>query len=106
MEKFLELAGDYPGLSVTIPAAELEKFGSALVDKAICRYKNEIEAKEMAAKEEKLLTTREVAAKFGVCSKTIARMRQAGIIEAIPVGGLLKYRLSDCNRIMKDKAGA
>lgn len=102
MQDLLKLAGEHPGLSVTIPAAELEKFGSSLVENAIARYKNELQARELAESEEKLLTAREVAAKFGVCAKTITRWRKAGYIEPVPVGGLLKYRLSDCKRILEE----
>lgn len=102
MESIMELAGHYPGVAVTVPVAELERFGSTLVEKAIERYKNELEAKAIAEKEERLLTAREAAKLFGVCVKTVSRWRQAGYIEPVPVGGLFKYRLSDCQRILEE----
>ncbi len=97
----MEMAGNYPSVAVTVPVAELEKFGNTLVEKAIARYKDELEAREATEREEKLLTAREVAAKFGVCVKTVTRWRKAGYIEPVPVGGLFKYRLSDCRKIQE-----
>lgn len=99
MESIMEMAGNYPSVAVTVPVAELERFGNTLVEKAIARYKDELEAREKAEREEKLLTGREVAKKYNVCAKTVTRWRKAGYIEAVPVGGIFKYRLSDLKRM-------
>lgn len=96
----MNLARTFPGVSITIPAEELEKFGNDLIEGAIKRYREGFAAKEAEMHEEKLLTAKEVAKKFGVCAKTISRWRKAGIISPISVGGLLKYRNRDCQRII------
>ena len=102
----MELAKSFPGVSITIPAGELEKFGNALIEGTMKRYREDLAAREAEKQEEKLLTAKEVARKFGVCTKTVTRWRKAGIISPVPVGGLLKYRNSDCRRIMEEKAQA
>lgn len=99
----MELAKNFPGVSVTIPAEELEKFGTTLIEGTMKRYREELAARESEEQKEKLLTAKEVAEKFGVCTKTISRWRKAGIISPVPVGGLLKYRNSDCRRIIEER---
>ena len=102
----MDLAKQFPGVSISIPARELEKIGTALIEGTMQRYREDLAAREAEERNEKLLTAKEVAQKFGVCAKTITRWRKAGIITPIPVGGLLKYRNSDCLRIIEDKAQA
>lgn len=99
----IELAKQCPGVAITIRAEDLEQFGAALIEGTMKQYRADIEAREAEERNEKLLTAKEVAAKFGVCTKTITRWRKAGIITPIPVGGLLKYRNSDCRRIIEEK---
>lgn len=102
----IDLAKQFPGVAITIPAGDLEKFGTALIEGTMKRYREDLAAKEAEERNEKLLTAKEVAQKFGVCSKTITRWRKAGIISPVPVGGLLKYRNSDCRRIIEEMAKA
>ena len=104
--KLMELAQQFPQVSVTIPAADLLSFGAAIVSDTMARYKAELEARIQAEKEEKLLTAREVAALFNVCTKTVARWKKAGYLTAVPVGGILKYRRSECRRILEEKGRA
>lgn len=97
----MELTKTFPGVSITIQAGDLEKFGNALIEGAMKRYREDLAAREAEERQEKLLTTKEVAKTFGVCAKTITRWRKAGIITPVPVGGLLKYKSSDCRRIIQ-----
>ena len=99
----IDLAKQIPGVSLTIPAGELERFGEALIEGTIKRYREDLAAREAEERNEKLLTAKEVAKKFGVCTKTVTRWRKAGVISPIPVGGLLKYRNSDCLRIIQER---
>ena len=101
--KLMELAQQFPQVSVTIPAADLLSFGAAIVSDTMARYKAELEARIQAENEEKLLTAREVAALFNVCTKTVARWKKAGYLTAVPVGGILKYKRSECRRIIEEK---
>lgn len=102
----MELAQQFPQVSITIPAADLFSFGAAIVSDTIARYKAELEARIQAEKEEKLLTAREVAALFNVCTRTVTRWRKTGYLAAVPVGGILKYRRSECCRILEEKGRA
>lgn len=97
----MDLAKQFPSVAITIPAVELEKFGVALIEGTMKRYREDLAQRESEERNEKLLTAKEVAQLFGVCTKTITRWREAGIITPVPVGGLLKYRNSDCRRIIQ-----
>ena len=105
-EKLMELAQNYPQVSITVPAGDLLSFGTAIVSDTMARYRAELEAKIQAENEEKLLTAREVATLFNVCSKTITRWRKAGYLTPVIVGGILKYRRSDCRRIIEERGRA
>ncbi len=52
--------------------------------------------------EEKLLTAREVADKLGLKLSTIYRWRWARRIPCVKVGGALRFRLSDIDRLIKE----
>lgn len=93
-----------PGVSVIyqVPKTDLEQWARNLVHNAIATYKAELEAKESAEREDKLLTGRQVATKFSVSTKTITRWRKAGYLTPIPVGGVYKYRLSDIKKILEE----
>ncbi len=104
--KLMELAQQFPSVSITVPAADLLSFGAAIVSDTMEKYKAELEAKIQAENEEKLLTAQEVAALFGVCTKTVSRWKKVGYLTPIPVGGILKYRRSECRRIIEEKGRA
>jgi hypothetical protein len=104
--KLMELAQQFPQVSITVPAADLLSFGAAIVSDTMARYRTELEARIRAENEEKLLTAREVAALFNVCTKTVTRWKKAGYITPIPVGGIIKYRHSECRRIIEERGRA
>ena len=96
----LEIAKQYPQVSITVQAADLLALGSSIVTDTMERYKAEIEARERAEKEEKMLTAKEAGEILGVSSKTLYRWRRVGYIEGTTVGGVIKYRRSDCRAIL------
>lgn len=96
----LELAKQYPQVSITVQAADLLALGSSIVADTMARYRAEIEARERAEKEEKMLTAQEAGEMLGVCDRTLYRWRRAGYIEGVRVGGVIKYRRSDCRAIL------
>ena len=96
----LELAKQYPQVSITVQAADLLALGSSIVADTMARYRAEIEARERAEKEEKMLTAQEAGEMLGVCEKTLYRWRRAGYIEGVQVGGVIKYRRSACRAIL------
>jgi len=97
-----QLVEKYPGVAITIQAGELHKFAEFLIEQTIKGWREEVEAKVAESQQEKLLTAKEVASLFGVCTRTVARWCEAGILTPIPVGGLLKYKRSDCLKIIED----
>lgn len=96
----LEIAKQYPQVSITVQAADLLALGSSIVADTMARYRAEIEARERAEKEEKMLTAQEAGDMLGVCEKTLYRWRRAGYIEGVRIGGVIKYRRSDCRAIL------
>ena len=105
-DSITELAKQFPGVAITIPAEDLEKFGNNLVKNTIEQYRAEIAAKEAEARQEKLLTAKEVAEFFGISTKTVTRWRDRGQLTPVYVGGLIKYRKSECLRILEDQQKA
>ena len=99
----IELAERCPGVAITINADDLKNFGSELVKDAIKSYREEIAAKEAEARQEKLLTAKEVAEFFDISTKTVTRWRDRGLLTPVFVGGLIKYRKSECLQILEQK---
>lgn len=99
----MEFARTFPQASVTVNAADLESFGVALLQKARKEYEAEITAKLKEEAEHALLSAKEVAAYLSVSPKTVSRWRKAGYLVPVPVGGIFKYRRSDCRRIVEEK---
>ena len=98
----LDFARSCPTVSITVNAADLQAFGAALVSETMKQYRAAVEAEIKAKNEDRLLTVVEAAELLGVCAKTVYRMRKAGALEAVPVGGQLKYRRSDCLAILNN----
>ena len=96
----LEIARQFPQVSITVQAADLLALGSSIVADTMARYRAEIEAKERAEKEEKMLTAQEAGEMLGVCERTITRWRSVGYLKGVRVGGTTKYRRSDCRAIL------
>lgn len=102
----MEFAKNYPQASITVNASDLERFGVDLLQKARNEYEAEIMERINAEREHALLTAKEVAAFFSVSTKTITRWRKAGYLVPVSVGGLLKYRRSDCRQLLEEKRRA
>ena len=99
----MDLVRNYPQASVTVNAADLEAFGVALLQKARNEYEAEITRKVIAERERGLLTAKEVADYFSVSTKTVTRWRKAGYLVPVAVGGMYKYRRSDCHLLLEEK---
>ncbi|MBR4478435.1 MAG: helix-turn-helix domain-containing protein [Bacteroidales bacterium] len=96
----LEIAKQCPHVCFTVQGGDLLAMGKSIVSDTMAKYRAEIEAKERAEKEEKMLSAQEAADVLGVSEKTLYRWRKAGYIEGIRVGGIIKYRRSDCRAIL------
>ena len=95
----LEIAKQYPNVSITVQAADLLSLGTSIVTDTIAKYRAEVEARERAEKEEKMLTAQEVCKMLGVTDRTLYRWRKVGYLEGVRVGGVIKYRRSECRAI-------
>ena len=96
----LEIAKQYPQVSITVQAADLLAMGASIVSDTVAKYRAEVEARERAEREEKMLTAQEAGKMLGVCERTLYRWRRAGYIEGVRVGGVIRYRRSDCRVIL------
>ena len=96
----LEIAKQYPQVSITVMATDLLTMGASIVADTMAKYRAEVEARERAEREEKMLTPQEACGMLGVSLKTLYRWRRAGYIEGVLVGGVIKYRRSDCREIL------
>ena len=101
---FIDLVHAFPEVNITVKASELEAFGIALVKKAKDEAEAEALRRMIQEKESRaLLTAKEAAEFFGVSTKTITRWRASGYLPSVPVGGLYKYRRSDCRRLLNEQ---
>lgn len=93
-----DIAKTFPDASFTIRASDLIAFGERLVTETMARAREE----DTMNKVEALITDEEAQGLFGVTSTTLWRWRKRGYLEGIPVGGRIKYRRLDCERILKN----
>lgn len=90
-------------MSLTVQASDLMAFGKAIVSETMAVYRSEMEEREKAVKEEKLLSAQEAGNILGVTPKTLFRWRKAGYIEGVRTGGIIQYRRSDCIAILANR---
>jgi len=90
----LELLKDVPNLKVEISAAELLETMRNVTAEIIERY----EKKEQP---EEYITRKQTAKKLDVNPSTLWRWERENYLVPIRVGGKVRYRLSDVERIMK-----
>lgn len=100
MQNIAELAREYPGVSITIAAADLVAFGEKLVADTMVAARKAEAARIKAASAEEFISEAAAARLFGVSSQTLWRWRKRGYIEGISVGGRIKYRKEECQRIL------
>ncbi len=103
MQTIAELAREYPGVSITIQAADLLAFGEKLVADTMAAARRDEAARIKAAEAADLITGEEAETLFGVSTATLWRWRKRGYIEGVSVGGRIKYRKADCRRLLDQK---
>lgn len=97
----MEMATRYPQMCVSVQASDLAAFGAAIVRDAMTKQRAACEEQAREAAGEKLLKADEVGRMLGVSERTLARWRERGYLEAANLGGQIRYRLSDCRRIIE-----
>lgn len=100
MQSIAELAREYPGVSITIAAADLVAFGEKLVADTMAAARKDETARIKAASAEEFISEADACRLFGVCPQTLWRWRKRGYIEGVSVGGRIKYRKEECQRIL------
>lgn len=96
-----EMAARYPQMCITVTASDLAAFGSAIIEEAMDRQRIAAEQQARAAAEERLLKPDEACQLLGISPRTLARWRKRGYIDAVTLGGLVRFRRSDCRRILE-----
>lgn len=84
-----------------IKSCDLLEFGRQLVADTMAAARREEADRIKEAEADALITDKDARALFGVTASTLWRWRKRGYIEGIPVGGRIKYRKADCQRILK-----
>lgn len=103
----IQLAEQYPRLTISVSLDDLLTAGRTLADElldSIVRTHDEHPAP--AKEEDELLTKEETRRKLGVSVTTLWRWAQDGYLTPIKVGVQVRYRLSDINAILVKKGGA
>jgi excisionase family DNA binding protein len=59
----------------------------------------------MNATNKQLMSAREVAEVLGVHWRTVMRWGDAGVIPAVRIGGVVRYRAADIERLLDDEGG-
>ena len=88
-------------MSITIQAAALLAFGEKLIADTMAATRAEEAARIKAAEAGEMLTDQEACELLGVTSNTLWRWRKRGYLSGVQVGGRIKYRKSDCLRILE-----
>lgn len=83
-------------ISITVPYADLEK----LLDNAIAKAKKELEDSIIEKKAEVLITTEKAGERLSVDRSTLWRWRKRGYLVPVEIGGKLRYKMSDINKLL------
>ena len=103
----IQLAQQYPGLTVSVSLDDLLTAGRTIADELLDSLDRTVVAQPAPAKEEdELLTKEEARKKLGVSVTTLWRWAQDGYLTPLKVGVQVRYRLSDINAILVRKGGA
>lgn len=103
----IQLAEQYPGLTISVSLDDLLTAGRTLRDEILDSLDRPTPVLPAPVKEEDdLLTKKEALQKLGVSVTTLWRWAQDGYLTPIKVGIQVRYRLSDINAILVRKGGA
>lgn len=95
----LKMAEQFPGLNITVKAADLTAMASRLIEQAR-RDAIADKAKDRAAE---LMSREVVMDKLGVAPSTLWRWKNKGYLTPLLIGGQYRYRVSDVNEILEGR---
>lgn len=91
-----ELINHNANVSITIGVTELKEFAFEIANEVIKRH-------SIIEREEKYLTITETCTLLNVDKSTLWRWNKNGYLTNIRIGGKVKYRKSDINKILEEK---
>lgn len=94
------LARECPQVSITIHAADLLEFGRRIATDTMTAARKDEAERIRAEQATELISSEDAVALLGVTKASLWRWRKRGYIEAVNVGGRIKYRRADCLKIM------
>lgn len=103
----IQLAEQYPGLTISVSLDDLLKAGRTLCSE-IFDYISDtrVESSPAAQPAEELLTQWEVMDKLGVSRSTLWRWSQIGYLTPVKVGVSVRYKTSEVEALASNKGGA
>jgi excisionase family DNA binding protein len=91
-----DLLKDGANVNLTIRANDLKEFARSIVEETRAIFDRELDAK----KPEVYYTIQEACEILGVGKKTLWRWNKRGYLVSVKIGGLVRYRKSDLDRIL------
>ena len=95
----LELAKQFPNVSITVNASDLVACCRTLIADSRQAYAEQIRQEQ----DEEFLTREQVCKMFSVASTTVWRWTKAGYLPAVGIGGKVRYRRSDCKKLLEQR---
>lgn len=99
MNNLLQILQETPNISISVRGGDLVMFGRDLISQA----QREFHQEKVDVCQNDLIEYKEALALFGISGQTLWRWRKRGYLTPVQVGGKLKYRRSDCERILQGK---
>ncbi len=96
IKEILDLGGE---VVFQITAADLRE----VIRSTVLETKRLLEAEIVKDKEEFLLTAQDTLKRLSISRKTLYNWEKKGYLRAVEIGGKHRYKLSDINKIIKDK---
>ncbi|OAV72599.1 Helix-turn-helix domain protein [Bacteroidales bacterium Barb6] len=94
--KIIDLASQFPEISLTIKAADLID----MVNYCVSKTRQELEQQITDANTETYPSKQQVMKILGVSEPTLSRWNKSGYLMRVTVGGTRRYRMSDIQRIL------
>ncbi|OAV63906.1 Helix-turn-helix domain protein [Bacteroidales bacterium Barb6XT] len=92
----IDLASQFPEISLTIKAADLID----MVNYCVSKTRQELEQQITDANTETYPSKQQVMQILGVSKPTLSRWNKSGYLMRVTVGGTRRYRMSDIQRIL------